>query len=232
MGSGISRGTNSTDQRTPSAPKRNRNNNSDEDSSISGRTTKRNRTNSRRNPDYTHEDTTTEVATMSRNDSLESEEDLLTLQNDLEDVERGLNERRGILFTGWSGGRSSQRGGRALFDSIGSALGNIRDRLQDLTGSGSTTPAESTNVAAISGSISSNSSRSESIQALSQRLSTAELSHSTRMPLNGHWYLEFARIFSSTLSSFVRSPGIGRSASRPSYKVTQSRCNSYYREPL
>ena len=156
MGSGISRGTNSTDQRTPSASKRNRNNNSEEDSSISGRTTKRNRTNNHPNPDHT--DTTTEVATMSRNDSLESEEDLLTLQNDLEDVERGLNERRGILFTGWSGGGSSQRGGRALFDSIGSALGNIRDRLQDLTGSGSTTPAEPTNVAAVSGSISSNSS--------------------------------------------------------------------------
>jgi alpha-tubulin suppressor-like RCC1 family protein len=141
-----------------------------------------------------------------------NDDDLEILQNDLEAVERGLNERRGILFlaqgnimdrsSGASSPSSQQqhhqhhhnhRGGRALFDSIGSALGNIRGRLHELADSiTAPAPDDPTNNASSSSSAAAAAnvarpavlSREESLRVLSQRLDTAELSHSTRMPLN------------------------------------------------
>ncbi len=122
-----------------------------ENRETSNRPTKRIRTNSSSNN-----------STMSGN----SEDDLEAIQNDVEEVEQILTERRGILFSS-----ASSNPTRALFDSIGSALGNIRGRLQEMTSVCPPTARQS-EVSA------------ESLRQLSQRLDTAELSHSTRMPLN------------------------------------------------
>eukprot|EP00531_Pseudo-nitzschia_arenysensis_P017008 CAMPEP_0116154204 /NCGR_PEP_ID=MMETSP0329-20121206/21655_1 /TAXON_ID=697910 /ORGANISM="Pseudo-nitzschia arenysensis, Strain B593" /LENGTH=1345 /DNA_ID=CAMNT_0003651167 /DNA_START=244 /DNA_END=4282 /DNA_ORIENTATION=+ len=98
--------------------------------------------------------------------SMNSQDDFEAIQNDVEEVEQRLNERRGLLFSSANG-----NGARALFDSIGSALGNIRERLQEMGCSPANAQRESDH-------------STESLRALSQRLETAELSHSTRMPLN------------------------------------------------
>lgn len=170
MGSGVSRDTTSctgTNQRT-----NHRNRNHIDGREASHRPTKRIRTSS-------NEEEPPEIMRDNEEDNLEA------IQNDVEEVERHLNARRGILFSHASSDRS---GARALFDSIGSALGNLRERLHDLAhGSDGSTTSTTTTSSSGSDAVEAPGGRDsslESLRALSQRLDTAELSHSTRMPLN------------------------------------------------
>lgn len=153
MGSNLSREQNSDE--TNSNRERNLRT---RDREASDRPTKRIRTGT------TSSENNNEGAIMSRS----SEDDLETLQNDVEHVEQILNQRRGILFSNANGDRSVAR---ALFDSIGGAIGSIRNRLQTLGSSDAATEE-------------GQSSSTESLRALSQRLDTVERSHSTRIPLN------------------------------------------------
>jgi alpha-tubulin suppressor-like RCC1 family protein len=125
-----------------------------------------------------------------------SSSDIQTLQHDLEQVEEGLTQQRGILFDSSleTNALNSQQSGRAVFDSFGSALENIRTRLQDMmtmasSGSIDNNDHHDGNGSEPAGSITSSpnpndQSSTETLNALSQRLSTAERAHSTRMPLN------------------------------------------------
>ena len=199
----------------------NRSRSEDRDQDLSDRPTKRIRTSSCH---HANSSSSEETSTTMRNNNNDSEStnnnDLETLQNDLETVERGLNECRGILFSvqgniidrssgaslSLSSSSQQHRGGRALFESIGSALGNIRGRFHELANSiTAPAPDDPTNNASSSAAAESSGSsslaipaaaaaanvarpvllsREESLRVLSQRLDTAELSHLTRMPLN------------------------------------------------
>ena len=164
MGSGLSRDTSTGSFQSTADSNRSRHT---EDRATSDRPTKRIRTTFNNNNDSS----STEPRTMNETNN-NDENGLEALRNDVEEVEQILNERRGILFSS-----GSSAGARSLFESLGSALGNIRGRLQDLANGsidGGDTPPSSRESGA----------STESLRALSQRLDTAELSHSTRMPLN------------------------------------------------
>jgi alpha-tubulin suppressor-like RCC1 family protein len=122
--------------------------------------------------------------------------DLRTLEHDLTQVEHGLTQQRGLLFEETlANAQNAQQSGRAIFDSLGSALTNIRSRLQDMMSldddhrhhhneDGGDGGEEATSSPLSSTSPPPRQRRpSEALTALSQRLSTAERAHSTRMPL-------------------------------------------------
>ena len=120
------------------------------------------------------------IAMTNPDPSVSETDDLEALHNDLEDVERGLNERNGIWFS--SG--VTDRSGRSVFESVGNSLGNLRERLHEMAGNSENDDRGSNIKDRGSNSIIGSITREGSLRVLSQRLSTAELSHSTRMPLN------------------------------------------------
>jgi alpha-tubulin suppressor-like RCC1 family protein len=159
-------------------------------------------------------------------------DDLETLQHDLARVEEGLTRQRGILFDTSleSNAHNSQQSGRAVFDSLGSALGNIRSRWQDMMmrmSSSDTTASRSNDgsseaAAAAAAAIGGNQIRrqSEMLTALSQRLTIAERAHSTRMPLN---LLQQQQEREAEESASVDSVAPSASAPSPPMSQTMSR---------
>mmetsp|Transcript_7395 Transcript_7395/g.18172 ORF Transcript_7395/g.18172 Transcript_7395/m.18172 type:complete len:1339 (-) Transcript_7395:2813-6829(-) len=137
---------------------------------------------------------------------VEARDSIENIENQLAEVEEGLTQQRGALF---ESSQDRQQAGQAMFDSIGTALGSIRSRLQGLSSSFSrgtddtttTSPSsgegtEGTNAAVASSSIAAAASlstaavadpasqrRRSSVSDLSQRLHTAERAYSMRMPL-------------------------------------------------
>ncbi|KAG7370642.1 HECT-domain ubiquitin-transferase [Nitzschia inconspicua] len=137
------------------------------------------------------------------NRSVENDDNLAeleTIDHDLALVEEGLTQQRGILFDTSleDNTQNSQQSGRAVFDSLGSALGSIRSRLhgimasaaggRDASADSTFTAAAPTTISAVAAPAASASVRprnaTDTWTALSQRLCTAERAHSTRMPLN------------------------------------------------
>lgn len=110
--------------------------------------------------------------------SINREDEMTTLEHDLNHVEQTLQEQpqNNSVFQ-WSG--QAQRG-RAVFESLGSALGSIRQRYQQLQSSMSTTTTNNDNS---DNNTSINASSLSLPTDFEGRLATAERAHSTRMPL-------------------------------------------------
>jgi ubiquitin-protein ligase E3 A len=205
----------------------NNNNNNNTDENNNNRPTKRKRVSNSSNNDDVREEVKEEVdddniiaittISMSTHNCNTTESTRTTvleveaLQHDLQHIENGLRERRGILFStsdndddnndddvNRSGSIRCNHhgGGRALFESMGSALDNIRNRLHLLTSpaaaAGITTTTTNPTPTIEEPSQSQSEEEEEdnvsiintSIRNISQRLSIAEQSHSTRIPLN------------------------------------------------
>lgn len=133
--------------------------------------------------------TTTTSATMRDDGGHDPQREAEVLHQDLADVERGLTQHRGILFS--SANFRGPHSGTAVFESIGSALDGIRGRLQDLTTGGgrlSSGPAAPECGAALAstppaGGGGGGRPSATLLSSISERLATAERAHSTRMPL-------------------------------------------------
>jgi hypothetical protein len=104
----------------------------------------------------------------------EADEVVASIQHDLQEVESGLSSPRHTVP------------GRTVFDLIGSALGSIRSRLQDVSSSsGNNKNKNNNNRAAAFASVSASASNTIhcSLVALSERLRVAERAHTARIPL-------------------------------------------------
>ena len=124
--------------------------------------------------------------------------DLDQVRQDLEQVERRLDSSN-TVHQSLPNGMTLPGAGRAVFDSIASALGSIRNRLQDVQTSftnsltsnpngpdeATTMMAETTSAATTATNThdETNASDAVSIGALSERLQAAEMAHSARIPL-------------------------------------------------